>query len=961
MGGADDDDDAAPGAGGDARLTPRTGWRNRPVGVDSTPMPSASDQLPPEPGHSHEAGLPPGLWEDLRRAFEPRYELRGLLGRGGMGVVIEAWDPVLERPLAIKILSPGDLSQDPTARERLLREARAAATLSHPNVVSVFGVGETPELRAPYILMQRVLGETLERKEQGGGTIGVAEAVRLLGEIAEALTAAHARGMVHRDLKPSNVMVEGSTGRAVVLDFGISHFTPTPGREQVKLTGTGMQVGTPLYMSPEQAAGEPATDKSDIYSLGCLMYEVLAGRPVFEGPTAMVVMASHIKDTPAPLRSFRPDVPEPLERVVVAMLAKDPAARPSADDLRRRFAPAPEHHPWREGAVEIIRRRLRAVALTGSVVAALALLEYAFLTGALPAAPPLLRSGLVGAVAVAFVLFAAASIAAYVTLRRDPIAPRLAQLIAGDWAGEAGILVDRLREYAEVTSADQARFLRALRWRGLATLSAAPVVLGLLVAMVFLPWPSVMPRGVQWLLLFLPAAAILGTSVGIEMLRGRRGWGPMLPIGLPSGEMSLGALERWSAGHGELLPIGDSKGSRLRAGITLLTLCFAALGVLALLGLQSFALKARESIVNPDLDLAAGMLRSFDPIFALAPLPRRPLPADSGRVVWGTLQAPRHVLDPVRVRRYVGGLGSDSLLRTMDALGVRPRRRLEAGEILIAAGYQGFTAGQRAAIQRVIDHPDRAELRAAARSRRSEAWDVILSARGMADLPATSLDVPSFELTRLASQRHLLAAALEVDRGRVDTAVAMLWELVRFGRLQAEGARGALEVYGAVRTTQLGIGGLRVIYARRGQVDRLLSVIREPGDLTGSRARGGSDLGATLRRVVSDTTMPRGVRWEALQTIRLRSCAEPRMLLGGEDPAYAAASAEARATLVTDSADATLLGILDRSPVAAADTPINGVEGSDRLLIPVATLAELLGRDALAGCINLYLGGAWGR
>ena len=904
-------------------------------------------------------GLPPGLWEDLRRAFEPRYELRGLLGRGGMGVVIEAWDPVLERSLAIKVLVPGGLSEDATARERLLREARAAATLSHPNVVSVLSVGETPELHTPYILMQRVLGETLERAEQGGAPITIAAAGRLLGEIAEALTVAHARGVIHRDLKPSNVIVEQGSGRAVVLDFGISHFTPTPGREQVKLTGTGMQIGTPLYMSPEQAAGEPATDKSDIYSLGCLMYEVLAGRPVFEGPTAMVVMAAHIKDQPAPLRRFRADLPAALEGVVMAMLAKEPSARPSADDLRRRFAPVPEHHPWLEGGAEVIRRRLRAVALTGAVVAALALLEYALLIGALPAAPPLLRSGLVGAVATAFLLFAVASLAAYITLRRDPISPWMVQLIAGDWAGEAGILVDRLRQFAEVAPRARSRLLGALRWRGVVTLSAGPVVLGLLVAFVLLPGSMALPFTAQWLFLLLPVGALLGLSLWVAVLRGGRAWSTAIPTAVAAREMPLGAFEAWSAQHAELRRSVEGKRSSLRGVITGLTIVVAAVGVLALLGLQAFTLKAREAIVAPDLEVAATMLRSFEPIFALAPGPRVPLPPDSARLAWGTLQAPRQILDPVRVRAYLGALAPNTLYRTMDELGVRARRRQEAGEILINAGFRGFTADQRRKIEAAIGHPDRSELRAAARSVRSRSWDVILAAPGMVDRPATGLDLPSLDLTRIAAQRVLLAAALAVDRGHVDSAEAMLWELVRAGRLQADAARSLVEVYAAAWTAQMGAGGLRAIYARRGEIDRLLAVIRPAGELVGGPARGSTDLGTTLSRSVGDTSAPRGVRWAALQVIRMRSCAEPRMLLGGEDPAYAAASATARATLVVDANDSTLLGILDRSPVAAADTPVNGVEGSGQLLIPLATLAEALGRDALAGCLNLYLAKAW--
>ncbi|HTK55176.1 MAG TPA: serine/threonine-protein kinase, partial [Gemmatimonadales bacterium] len=681
-------------------------------------MPSASDQLPPESGHSHEAGLPPGLWEDLRRAFEPRYELRGLLGRGGMGVVIEAWDPVLERPLAIKILSPGDLSQDPTARERLLREARAAATLSHPNVVSVFGVGETPELRAPYILMQRVLGETLERKEQDGGTIGVAEAVRLLGEIAEALTAAHARGMVHRDLKPSNVMVEGSTGRAVVLDFGISHFTPTPGREQVKLTGTGMQVGTPLYMSPEQAAGEPATDKSDIYSLGCLMYEVLSGRPVFEGPTAMVVMASHIKDTPAPIRTLRPEVPEALERVVASMLAKDPASRPSADDLRRRFAPAPDHHPWWEGSAELMRRRARAVLLTGSALAVLALIQYAILTGAFPAAPPLVRSGLIGAFSVTLLLYVGASVAAFLALRRDPIPPAVVQLIAGDWAGEGGLVVDRLRQYAGVGPAEQGALLRAIRWRGLVALSAGSATLGVLALIVLLPGASAVPASIRWSLLLLPSIAVLACTVRLERLREPYDPGLRLRFGPAPRLAGWGRFQQWLAEHASAFTtLGSGTGSSLRSLLATLNLGLAAVGVVILVGLQVFAVQVRDAMGVPAFDRLGAEREEFLPLYAMAGPPASFLPEDSARVVWDRFLVAPWYLPRDSAEALMSRVGMGRTLRDLDRLGLRPRRREESGAVLIAAGFRGFTAERRRVLTELVAAQGTDELRSASRSR----------------------------------------------------------------------------------------------------------------------------------------------------------------------------------------------------------------------------------------------------
>ena len=214
---------------------------------------------------------------DLRHSLAPQYEYLRVLGTGGMGAVYLLREPALKRLVAVKVLAPW-LAADARARTRFEREARAAAALSHPNVVRVYAEGETSGLRLPYIVMQYVEGPTLSEWMEQHRPASEREARRIIGEVASGLAAAHARQLVHRDVKPSNVLVEHDTGRAYVVDFGVSAALATsPSEEATRLTATGTVTGTPVYMSPEQASGETVTPKSDVYSLGIIAYELLVG------------------------------------------------------------------------------------------------------------------------------------------------------------------------------------------------------------------------------------------------------------------------------------------------------------------------------------------------------------------------------------------------------------------------------------------------------------------------------------------------------------------------------------------------------------------------------------------------------------------------------------------------------------------------------------------------------------
>lgn len=256
--------------------------------------------------------------ENLAGRLVGRYRLLQEIGGGGMGTVYEAEDAQLGRLVAVKLLPP-EYSRDRRAKERFLREARAAAAVDHPNLCTVHDVGES-EGRL-YIVLSFYEGETL-RDRLRRGPLPLAEAREVAIQVARGLARAHEAGIVHRDIKPANVMLP-RRGGAKILDFGIARLEG----DGASLTRTGASWGTPAYMSPEQARGEPVDARTDVWSLGVMLYEMLAGRRPFGGESLEAVVSSILTQKPEPLERIRPEVPSALARVVDRALAKDPAER----------------------------------------------------------------------------------------------------------------------------------------------------------------------------------------------------------------------------------------------------------------------------------------------------------------------------------------------------------------------------------------------------------------------------------------------------------------------------------------------------------------------------------------------------------------------------------------------------------------------------------------------------------
>lgn len=318
------------------------------------------------------------------------YDVLKVIGHGGMGVVLGGFDTHLQRPVALKVMAP-KLADDETARKRFCREARAAAAITHQHVVAVYHVEREEGINLPFLVMQLVNGESLEQRLQREGRLPFQEIVRVGSEIASGLAAAHAQGLIHRDIKPDNILLEAPGDRVKLTDFGLARAA-----EDVKLTQSGMIAGTPAYMSPEQAKGEPLDHRSDLFSLGSVLYTMTAGQPPFDGNSSFVVLRRITEEDPKPIAELNPQAAGWLIGVIEKLHAKDPAdriqtAQEVADLFRSQLAriesgvaPALTDCPVR-------RRRMYAALWAGigalGLLAALVLTEATGLTRFFAAAP----------------------------------------------------------------------------------------------------------------------------------------------------------------------------------------------------------------------------------------------------------------------------------------------------------------------------------------------------------------------------------------------------------------------------------------------------------------------------------------------------------------------------------------------------------------------------------------------
>ena len=327
---------------------------------------------------------------DLAGKTVGKYRLVEKLGQGGMAQVYKAYQPDLDRYVAVKILHP-HLTGDPDFNARFRREARAVAALEHPNIVRIYDFDAAEGLA--FLVMECVEGTNLRTRLRDmagrGELLDLAQVAHIVAALADALDYAHRQGVVHRDLKPSNILIDAE-GRPVLNDFGIARML-----DATAITDSGGTLGTPAYMSPEQGQGEPGDARSDIYALGVLLYQLCTGQVPFDADTPYAIILKHITAPLPPPRTLRPDLPEAVERVILKAMAKDPAGRfQTAGDMARAVRaafepaarPAPAAPQERQGGRRSTLRRIFPFAVAAVVVGAVLLLGW--LLGWFSPAPP---------------------------------------------------------------------------------------------------------------------------------------------------------------------------------------------------------------------------------------------------------------------------------------------------------------------------------------------------------------------------------------------------------------------------------------------------------------------------------------------------------------------------------------------------------------------------------------------
>jgi serine/threonine protein kinase len=283
------------------------------------------------------------------------YEVLEVVGCGGMGIVLKAFDPALHRPVAIKVLA-AEYAANGTARKRFAREARAAAAVIHDHVVPVHAVDA--DTTPPYLVMAFIAGRSLQQRIDQTGPLELKEILRIGVQTASGLAAAHAQGLVHRDIKPANIMLENGIERVRITDFGLARAV-----DDVSVTQHGAVAGTPQFMAPEQAQGYSVDQRADLFSLGSTMYAMCTGRPPFRSESAVAVLRQVCDTEPAPIRSINPDIPVWLEGIICKLHAKEPAERfQSAEDVAvlleqcLAHVQQPDHHPLPDLAIDLGRR-----------------------------------------------------------------------------------------------------------------------------------------------------------------------------------------------------------------------------------------------------------------------------------------------------------------------------------------------------------------------------------------------------------------------------------------------------------------------------------------------------------------------------------------------------------------------------------------------------------------------------
>ena len=942
--------------------------------TDSPPPRFSVSQLPAEvdPVEKDFARL-------LTQALAPSFVLVKRLGAGGMGAVYLARDPLLRRLVAVKVLSPS-LASDPEARARFEREGQAVAAISHPNVVNVHSVGEL-ENGVPYIVMQYIEGPTLADRLKENGPLEARTAKHIIGEVASALAAAHKKGIIHRDIKPANILLDEDTGRSMVTDFGIAAVKERDDKQPaVEITQTGMAIGTPAYMSPEQLLAEPTTDKTDIYALGLLGYELFIAEGPYQVSSPKEIMAAHLRDTPRRLSTMRGDIDPELERLLENCLEKDPAKRPTAAEVEKRL----QHGAsilleWPPPGLEKIRAQLRAavnVLLIGAFAFSVPIVTVAvfgresFIRQSLP--PTMVLLALSG---VGFVAFGAGLVGlrAFFKKSRALVAAgygwgTLLETVA-DRRGDTGALITGAREYAEL---EPKRRSAMRRYRVLAlvlrVVAGFAPIFGFLIGIAFARGSANAPAIVLWSSLLF-ALTLLACSRLIWWQEERTMTEPRRRLrsanARPTTPMDTLA-ETWTASFEQV-----SAGQRMRTGPRWsgkpirfsvwgaeLAAVAAALFIYFAFTLVNLVAVAQEIGIPKFANTTSKISRIRRLEDYRAPVDTTITPLRAGQA----LQAISRNGPGGTIARFEREPVITIPPQPRTALPPDPFPLTEGGWMAYAfrGARRGLTLTQRDYLRAVADNSAMEEFRTLARARAMDLpaafWDLRDAATFM------YLPIPRFSPVKAAAHANIAQAALDFADGRPADAERRLKEVVSVGfHLINDGHTLIENLIGAVVVSSARTGLVALYEATgRDRDARFLSTQNDPeppSELSDIRTSGLEETYRNVSARVLDTTTLPGLRWELLNAfLAFQPCTDMHQVIFGPDSLHLATMATARSTMVRRPSDSAFFALAETPRVVPITA--QGQRGvAVRSTAPVTRLlGRMTGNRQLEACISLFGG-----
>jgi hypothetical protein len=853
--------------------------------------------------------------------------------------------------------------------------------------VAVHSVGELAD-GTPYFIMQYVDGRSMAQRIEQEGPLSVPEARRALGEVAAALAAAHKQGIVHRDIKPANVLFEDATGRVLVSDFGIAAIGrdgPTP-PINTKLTATGSILGTPQYMSPEQLLAEPVTDKTDVYSLGLLAHELLAGSAPFKGTSPHELIAAHLRDVPARLSIRRPEVDPELEDVVARCLEKDAASRPTADEVAKRLVPgAGTLLEWPPPGLEELHGRMRHI----SIMFYLGGAAFTAVMFAILMSGPRLGSILVSPMTMLLVIAAVAGIIALgvAVARLLKASTVAARAITNGYAwltvletlcdprGDTGNIVAGSREYAGLRPEKRDIYRRGRIATELSLLAGGLVAPILLILAVVLGSTGIAGFPIVWLALLGPWAGIVAAvafaererrafaahrkrrTAGSDIARLASPWNESFETVRKGQRLGRGPAEAPLAGRW-----GAIAAAALLVVVVLLLVPLAAVGTL---GPSIWSRTAPKFGSAKEKARIAEIMRPF-----VLPNDTAITPMQAGRAFHALASSdrvyprfPEHPRAPLPPAPWSTPLPAGLFANARFSLSDNVPSPMK----IFAYARGNPSAGERAWLERVAAAPH------------WEYWDLLGRARTMDYIGARfqlpfseragpwELPIPQFTQTKLLAYASVSRAAQQLARGRRDSAEAILRGTVSVGFLMIDEGNTVIEqLIGIVITSiarQALIDYYREIGDPRGALlqARMDSVVAQveavtqreaPSFFSGVDVRDAAAVRTAFGQIAADRNEMRGVRMEMLTQLTIAPCTNLREMIFGFDPELRALLDRQRTVLTRFPSDSALFDLMERGSERLSPEMVAGVRNRVKEALAHASGA-ILRNKRLPGCAAL--------